>query len=69
MFAVDEWRDQVDIFDHVTGEILGSFSRPGHQMGEMTHGHTLAVDSKGNIYVGETRGGRRVQKFRIAATQ
>jgi hypothetical protein len=38
-------------------------------MGEMTHGHTLAVDSKGNIYVGETRGGRRVQKFRVAATQ
>jgi DNA-binding beta-propeller fold protein YncE len=69
MFAVDEWRDQVDIFDHATGEILGTFSRPGHQLGEMTHGHTLAVDSKGNIYIGETRGGRRVQKFRIAASQ
>ena len=69
MFAVDEWRDQVDIFDHATGEILGAFSRPGHQAGEMTHGHTLAVDSKGNIYIGETRGGRRVQKFRIVGTQ
>jgi DNA-binding beta-propeller fold protein YncE len=69
MFAVDEWRDQVDIFDHATGEILGTFSRPGHQPGEMTHGHTLAVDSKGNIYIGETRGGRRVQKFRMAGTQ
>ncbi len=68
MFAVDEWRDQVDIFDHATGEILGTFSRPGHQLGELTHGHTLAVDSKGNIYIGETLGGRRVQKFRMATT-
>jgi DNA-binding beta-propeller fold protein YncE len=69
MYAVDEWRDQVDIFDHATGEILGAFGRPGHQLGEFTHGHTLAVDSKGNIYVGETRGGRRVQKFRIVGNQ
>jgi DNA-binding beta-propeller fold protein YncE len=69
MFAMDEWRDQVDIFDRATGEIVGTFGRPGHEPGEFTHGHTLAVDSKGNIYIGETRGGRRVQKFRVAAAQ
>jgi len=29
------------------------------------HAHTMAVDSKGNIYVGESVDGRRVQRFKI----
>jgi hypothetical protein len=45
--------------------MLSSFGRPGHQVGEFTHCHTMAVDSKGNIYVAETGFGRRVQKFKI----
>ena len=32
--------------------------------GNFTHGHTLAIDSKGNVYVAETDWGRRIQKFR-----
>lgn len=68
MYAVDEWRDRVHIFDRVSGQWLSSFGRPGHQMGEFTHCHTMAVDSKGNIYVAETGFGRRVQKFRIAGS-
>jgi len=39
--------------------------RPGHQAGNFTHGHTLAVDSKGNVYLAETDWGRRIQKFKI----
>jgi hypothetical protein len=54
----------VKILDRASGEILSSFGRPGHQVGEFTHAHTLAVDSKGNVYVAETDWGRRVQKFR-----
>jgi hypothetical protein len=27
--------------------------------------HTLAVDSKGDVYVAETDWGRRVQKFKL----
>jgi DNA-binding beta-propeller fold protein YncE len=69
MFTVDEWRDQIDIFDHATGEMLSSFGRPGHLAGNFTHAHTLAVDSKWNIYVGETRGGRRMQKFKMVGTE
>jgi hypothetical protein len=41
----------------------GSFGRPGHQLGTFTHGHALAVDSQGNLYVAETDTGRRIQKF------
>jgi hypothetical protein len=29
-----------------SGKVLSSFGRPGHQIGEFTHGHTFAVDSK-----------------------
>jgi hypothetical protein len=31
--------------------------------GQLTYPHTVVTDSKGNIYVAETIGGRRVQKF------
>ena len=31
--------------------------------GEFTFLHMMAIDSSGNLYIGETVGGRRVQKF------
>jgi hypothetical protein len=43
--------------------ILGGFGRPGHMAGEFTFLHMMAIDSNGNLYVGETIGGRRIQKF------
>ena len=43
--------------------ILGGFGRPGHMAGEFTFLHMMAIDSRGNLYAGETVGGRRVQKF------
>jgi DNA-binding beta-propeller fold protein YncE len=65
MYVMNGGKERVEILDHASGKILGSFGRPGHQAGNFTHGHTLAVDSKGNIYVAETDWGRRVQKFRL----
>ena len=65
MYVMNGGTEQVHILDHASGKILSSFGRPGHQIGNFTHGHTLAVDSKGNIYVAETDWGRRVQKFKI----
>ena len=69
MYVMNGRNEQVHILDHASGKILSSFGRPGHQIGNFTHGHTLAVDSKGNIYVAETNWGRRVQKFRITNGQ
>ncbi len=63
MFEVDGGNEVLWIFDHAVELILGGFGRPGHQAGEFTFLHTVAVDSKGNLYTGETVGGRRVQKF------
>jgi DNA-binding beta-propeller fold protein YncE len=63
MYIANGRNEQIHILDHATGEMLGSFGRPGHQVGEFDHAHTLAVDSKGNLYVAETDWGERVQKF------
>jgi len=42
---------------------LAGFGRPGHDPGSFTFLHMMAIDSKGNIYVGETVGGNRIQKI------
>ena len=42
---------------------ISGFGRPGHMAGEFTFLHMMAIDSKGNLYAGETIGGRRIQKF------
>jgi len=42
---------------------LDGIGRPGHMAGEFTFPHSVVTDSRGNLYVGETIGGRRHQKF------
>ena len=42
--------------------ILAGFGRPGHNAGEFTFLHTVAADSKGNLYTADSFVGR-VQKF------
>jgi len=64
MYVMNGRNEQVHILDHESGKILASFGRPGHQVGNFIHGHTMTLDSKGNIYVAETDWGRRVQRFK-----
>ncbi len=54
MFIINEIDEEIEVADRATGQVLGSFGRPGHQGGEFMHTHTMALDSKGNIYVGES---------------
>jgi DNA-binding beta-propeller fold protein YncE len=65
LYMMNGGTEQVHILDHASGKILSSFGRPGHQIGNFTHGHTITVDSQGSIYVAETDWGRRIQKFRL----
>jgi DNA-binding beta-propeller fold protein YncE len=65
LYVSDSGNERVWIMDHATGQLLSSFGRHGHQTGEFTYLHTIAVDSKGNIISGETISGRRVQKFKL----
>ncbi|MEQ1897815.1 MAG: hypothetical protein ABL971_10575 [Vicinamibacterales bacterium] len=50
-------------------KILGSFGHGGHYAGEFAVTHVMASDSQGHLYVGETIGGNRVQKFRFAGVK
>jgi hypothetical protein len=49
--------------DRVKGSILSGFGTPGLQAGQFTFLHSVVLDSKGNLYTGETINGRRIQKF------
>ena len=44
-------------------EIVGRFGQHGHWAGQLDVPHNVAVDSRGNLYIGETLEGRRVQRF------
>jgi sugar lactone lactonase YvrE len=63
LFVVDLGSNRVWIMERETGAIVGGIGRSGHMAGEFTFPHTAAVDSRGNVYVAETIGGRRHQKF------
>ncbi|MDG1708954.1 MAG: hypothetical protein P8H03_09340, partial [Emcibacteraceae bacterium] len=46
-----------------TMEVLTKFGGGGRQPGLWFAPHSLATDSKGNIYTTETYEGKRIQKF------
>jgi hypothetical protein len=43
--------------------ILAGFGVPGHMAGDFTFLHSIGLDSRGNLFTGETINGRRIQKF------
>jgi len=69
MYESDGSNEIMWIMDHAAAmnggqnTILGGFGGYGHQAGAFTFLHMMAIDSKGNLYAGETVGGRRIQKF------
>lgn len=65
LYVMNGGQERVHVIDRESGETLSTFGRPGHYIGNFTHGHTIATDSTGNIYVAETNFGRRVQRFTI----
>ena len=67
LYVMNGAEEKVHILDHKTGESLATFGRPGHMPGDFTHGHTIATDSDGNLYVAETNFGRRVQRFNLVS--
>lgn len=67
MYVMSGGEEKVHIIDHESGRSVAQFGRPGHMPGDFTHGHTLATDSSGNLYVAETNFGRRVQRFNLVS--
>jgi hypothetical protein len=59
----DGQNERVRVILRDTLEELTSFGDGGRQPGEFYGVHSIASDSKGNLYTTETYEGKRVQKF------
>jgi hypothetical protein len=65
LYVADGHDKKVWILDRQSLEVLGSFGDGGRYPGQFYGVGSVAVDSKGNVYTGETYEGKRVQKFVI----
>ena len=64
MFEVDGGNEIMHTMDRVLGTIVVEPRRSRDiRPGQFTYLHSNTVDSKGNVYTGETINGRRIQKF------
>ena len=63
MFLADGQNEKVRIILRETLEEISNFGDGGRQPGQFYGVHSIASDSKGNLYTTETYEGKRVQKF------
>lgn len=63
LYVADGKNERIYIVRRDTLELLTSFGDGGRQPGQFFGVHSIATDSKGNIYTTETYEGRRLQKF------
>jgi hypothetical protein len=63
LIVIDGTNQQVYIVDRQTLEVVSGFGHAGHWAGQFYGAHNLAADSSGNLFIGETYEGKRVQKF------
>lgn len=63
LYLCDGSNEKVYIMLRDSLEIVTSFGDGGRQPGQFYAVHSIATDSKGNIFTTETRRGQRVQKF------
>jgi DNA-binding beta-propeller fold protein YncE len=69
IYLADGHDEKVFILLRDTLEILTSFGDGGRQPGQFYAVHSIATDSKGNIYTTETYEGRRLQRFMYKGIQ
>jgi DNA-binding beta-propeller fold protein YncE len=63
IYLADGSNEKVYVIQRESMEILTTFGDGGRQPGEFYAVHSIATDSKGNIFTTETYRGQRVQKF------
>ena len=63
IFMADGVNEEVRIIDRQTLQELTAFGDGGRQPGQFYGVHSIATDSKGNVYTTETYEGKRVQRF------
>lgn len=63
MYLADGKNERVYVMDRQSLEILTMFGDGGRQPGQFFAVHSIATDSRGNIFTTETYEGKRVQRF------
>jgi len=63
IYLSDGANEKIHIFDRASMTELTSFGDGGRQPGQFYAVHSIATDSKGNIFTTETYRGQRIQKF------
>ena len=63
IYLADGKNERVYVIDRKKLEVLTSFGAGGRQPGQFFGVHSIATDSKGNLYTTETYEGKRIQKF------
>ena len=63
LYVADGMNMKVHVLDRQSLEEITSFGDGGRQPGQFYAVHSVATDSKGNLYTVETYEGKRVQKF------
>ena len=63
IFLADGTNEKVRIIVRETLEEISNFGDGGRQPGQFYGVHSIATDSKGNVYTTETYEGKRIQKF------
>jgi DNA-binding beta-propeller fold protein YncE len=63
LYLADGKNEKVYVIERDSLQILTSFGDGGRQPGQFFGVHSIATDSKGNIYTTETYEGKRLQKF------
>lgn len=63
IFMADGTNEKIHIVDRQSLQELTTFGDGGRQPGQFYAVHSIAIDSKGNLYTTETFEGKRVQRF------
>ena len=63
LYVADGVNEKVKIIDRQSLKELTNFGDGGRQPGQFYGTHSIATDSKGNVYTTETYEGKRVQRF------
>jgi len=63
LYVNDGANHHIYIYDRASMELLTQFGDGGRQPGQWYAVHSIATDSKGNLYTTETYEGKRLQKF------
>ena len=63
LFMSDGRNSKIRVIDRQSLQEVYNFGEGGHYPGQFYSIHSIAIDSKGNLYTTETYQGRRLQKF------